>query len=278
MGPSAIRIAGLGPRLEELGHAVVDYGNIPMSDMSTAVMGDVRARYLGNVLAECALLAEKVSDCLRHRCLPLVLGGDQSVSIGTSAGLAGTGGARGIIWVDAHADFNTTKTTPSGNIHGMALAAILGYGHPKLANLGGVSPKALEKNTVLIAGRSFDPAEAKALAGSKVTVYTMRDIDELGMKKVMRDSVRIATSGVQELHLSFDVDALDPMEAPGTGTPVEGGLTYREAHLAMEMLHDSGKVTSAELVEVNPILDRANHTAELAVELMLSLFGKRITA
>ncbi len=159
----------------------------------------------------------------------------------------------------------------------MALAAILGYGHPRLAKLGGISPKALEENTVLIGGRSFDPEEAMSLSRSKIKVYTMREIDELGMKKVMRDAIKVSSKDVKNVHLSFDVDALDPMEAPGTGTPVKGGLTYREAHLAMELLHDSGKVTSAEYLEVNPILDSNNHTAELAVELVLSLFGKRIT-
>lgn len=186
---------------------------------------------------------------------PLVLGGDQSTSIGTAAGLAAEDSRRGIVWLDAHADFNTIKTTPSGNIHGMALAAILGYGHPRLAKLGGISPKALEENTVLIGGRSFDPEEAMSLSRSKIKVYTMREIDELGMKKVMRDAIKVSSKDVKNVHLSFDVDALDPMEAPGTGTPVKGGLTYREAHLAMELLHDSGKVTSAEYVEVNPILD-----------------------
>ena len=276
MGPSAIRIARLEERLKALGHAVEDHGNVPAADMSTASVGDPRARYLLDVVKQCGVISGLVSDCVTKRAFPLVLGGDQSTSIGTLAGLAKETNRRGIIWVDAHGDFNTPRTSPSGNIHGMALAAILGYGDRRLATLGGVSPMALEKNTVLIGGRSFDEMEAKAISKSKITVFTMRDIDEFGMKKVIHDAIGVAGAGVEDVHLSFDVDSMDPREAPGTGTPVNGGLTYREAHLAMEMISDSRRVTSAEFVEVNPILDTANHTAELAVELILSLFGKKI--
>lgn len=278
MGPSAIRIAQLQRRLEALNHSVKDFGNIPAADMSTASVGDRRVRYLADVVSQCELLAGRVSAIISRNMFPLVLGGDQSTSIGTLAGLARLNARRGIIWLDAHGDFNTPKTTPSGNIHGMSLAAILGYGHPGLVNLGGVSPKALEKNTVLIAGRSFDSAESKAISRSKVTVFTMKDVDEMGVKLVIRKAIKVAGAGVKQVHLSFDVDSVDPAEAPGTGTPVRGGLTYREAHLAMEMLHDSKRLTSAEFVEVNPILDTSNRTAELAVELILSLFGKRIIA
>jgi len=276
MGPSAIRIAHLEERLTALGHVVEDHGNVPAADMSTASVGNPKARYLSDVVRQCGSIATIVSGCIGKHEFPLVLGGDQSTSIGTLAGLARTTNKRGIIWVDAHGDFNTPGTTPSGNIHGMALAAILGHGERRLANLGGVSPMALEKNTVLIGGRSFDEPEAKAISKSEVTVFTMREIDELGMKNVIRDAIRVARAGVEDVHLSFDVDSMDPGEAPGTGTPVKGGLTYREAHLAMEMLSDSKRITSAEFVEVNPILDTANHTAELAVELVLSLFGKKI--
>ena len=276
MGPSAIRIAHLEKRLRELGHHVVDYGNIPAADMSTAVLGDKRLRYLDDVVRQCEMLSTRVFDCASGGSLPLVLGGDQSTSMGTLAGLARMTTERGIVWLDAHGDFNTPQTTPSGNIHGMALAAILGYGHPRLARLGEISPKALEKNTVLIGGRSFDPQESRAISKSSMTVFTMRQIDELGMRKVMEEAVKVASEGVEQVHLSFDVDVMDPREAPGTGTPVRGGLTYREAHLAMETLHDTRIVTSAEFVEVNPILDSANHTADLAVELILSLFGKKI--
>lgn len=278
MGPSAIRIARLEERLEALGHKVKDFGNVPAVDMSIAVLGNRSVRYLSDVVKECELIADRVADCVAEGYFPLVLGGDQSISIGTTAGLARYGTKRGIIWLDAHGDFNTPDTTPSGNIHGMALAAILGHGHPKLAKLGGFAPKAREVNTVLIGGRSFDPKEAQAISKSKMTVFTMREIDELGMRSVMNRAIKVASAGVKEVHLSFDVDAIDPREAPGTGTRVSGGLTYREAHLAMEMLFDSGKATSAELVEVNPILDSDNRTAELSVELILSLFGKKIIA
>ncbi len=276
MGPSAIRIARLEERLEDLGHTVKDFGNIPAADMAIASVGNKKVRYLAEVLTQCELIAGQVSRCVSQALFPLILGGDQTSSIGTLAGLARTGTGRGIIWLDAHGDFNTPKTTPSGNIHGMALAAILGYGHPKLTKLGGVSPKAVEKNTVLIGGRDFDPLEAKAISHSKMTVFTMKEIDELGMQKVMEEALKVAGSGVGQVHLSFDVDAMDPREAPGTGTPVKGGLTYREAQLAMELLFDSKRITSAEFVEVNPILDVSNHTAELVVELVLSLFGKKI--
>jgi arginase len=276
MGPSAIRIARLVVRLEELGHDVKDHGNVPAADMSTASVGDPKMRYLSDVVKQCGLVADFVSRSVKQGSFPLVLGGDQSTSIGTLAGLTRSGGERGLIWVDAHGDFNTPKTTPSGNINGMALAAILGYSDPRLAKIGGVSPMAQEKNTVLIGGRSFDSKEAEAISNSKMTVYTMREIDELGMKKVIHEGLKIAGEGVDQVHLSFDVDSIDPGEAPGTGTPVKGGLTYREAHLAMEILSDSKRITSAEFVEVNPILDIANHTAELTVELILSLFGKKI--
>ncbi len=276
MGPSAIRIARLSEKLQGLGHRVTDYGNIAAADMSIAKLGRPDLRYLDDVVGACRLLSAKVAKAASDGTFPLVLGGDQSTSVGTAAGLPGPGRDRGLIWIDAHGDFNTPSTTPSGNIHGMALAAILGYGHPKLLGLGTKGPKALESNTVLIGGRSFDKEEAKAISRSKMTVFTMREIDELGMKKVVREAAKVAGEGVSQVHLSFDVDAMDPREAPGTGTPVHGGLTYREAHLALEMLHDSGRVTSAEFVEVNPILDVSNHTAELAVDLILSLFGKKI--
>ena len=276
MGPTAMRIARLEERLESLGHAVKDFGNIPAADMATATVGDRSARYLRDVVRQCDLIAERVSDCLAQGLFPLVLGGDQSVSIGTLAGLSSAGTSRGIIWLDAHGDFNTARTTPSGNIHGMALAAVLGYGLPELARLGGRFPKASERNTVLVGVRDLDPAEGKALSRSKVTVFTMKEIDQLGMQGVMSQAIGVAGDGVDQVHLSFDVDVVDPREAPGTGTPVRGGLTYREAHLAMEMMSDSRRVNSAEFVEVNPILDSSNHTAELAVEMMLSLFGKRI--
>jgi arginase len=279
MGPSAIRIAKLEERLEKgLRYEVEDLGNIQAPDRATAVEGNTKVRYLADVVKQCEMIADKVSASVQHGQFPLVLGGDQSVSIGTFAGLAKTGTKRGIIWLDAHGDFNTPDTTPSGNIHGMALAAILGRGHPDLTGIGGVSPKALEENTVLIGGRDFDAKEAKAIKESKILALTMRHIDQWGMKEVMEQAItRASRGGVKQIHVSFDVDAVDPKEAPGTGTSVMGGLTSREAQLAMEMLCESGLVTSAEFVEVNPVLDVSNRTAELVVEMALSLFGKQRT-
>ncbi len=276
MGPTAIRIANLSEKLKELGHKVYDFGNIAGPDRSSAAPGSEKIRYLEEVLNVCSRVADSVSQNVAKGLFPVVLGGDQSVSIGTLAGLERQ--RRGVLWFDAHGDFNTEKTTPSGSIHGMALAAVLGYGHPKLAGFRGIKPKAVEKNTVLIGGRSFDREESLALEKSNVTVYTMREIDELGIRHVMENAIAVASKGVREVHLSFDVDAVDPNEAPGTGTPVVGGLTYREAQLAMELLYDSQKITSVEVVEVNPFLDHENRTAELAVKLMLSLFGKQILA
>jgi len=276
MGPTAMRIAGLVERLELLNHRITDYGNISGPDRSTARVGNERARYLGEIVKVCGRVADAVSDAVGNGRFPLVLGGDQSVSIGTLAGLSEKTTRRGIIWIDAHADFNTDKTTPSGNIHGMALSAILGYGNPRLAHFRRIYPKALEENSVLIGCRSIDEGEAELLARSRVTVFTMKEVDEMGIARVMEKAIETATHGVDEVHLSFDIDVLDPREAPGTGTPVPGGLTYREAQLCMEMLYDAGIITSAELVEVNPILDHSNRTAELAVQLLESLMGKRI--
>lgn len=276
MGPTAIRIARLDERVRALGHEVYDFGNIQGADMSTAEMGDEKVRFLEEILSVSRAVADSYVGIADQGYFPLALGGDQSVSIGTLAGLSDKGNKRGIIWIDAHGDFNTHTTTPTGNVHGMALAAVLGYGYPALANFRRPGPKALERNTVLIGCRAIDPGEAEALERSKVTVFTMKEVDAVGMKAIMEEAVQVASKGVRDVHLSFDIDALDPREAPGTGTPVVGGLTYREAQLAMETLYDSGIVTSAEFVEVNPILDEANRTAELAVQLLLSLFGKRI--
>jgi arginase len=276
MGPTALRIADLDKRLAELGHKITDFGNVGGPDRSTARHGDERIRYLDDILKMCENIAEQVSMCVSGKMFPLVIGGDQSVSVGTLGGLASHGTRRGIIWIDAHGDFNTQETTPSGNVHGMALSAILGYGHPKLANFKRIKPKAIEENTVLVGVRSIDEKESELIERSRITVFTMKEVDELGIARVMREAIDIAARGVDDVHMSFDIDVLDPREAPGTGTPVPGGLTYREAHLAMEMLYDSGVVTSAELVEVNPILDQSNKTAEIAVQLLESLMGKRI--
>lgn len=276
MGPTAMRIAGVADRIAALGHQVKDFGNIHVPDRTSATVGDEHVRYLREVLRMCNELADHVDRTVERKMFPLVLGGDQSVSIGTFGGLCRHGTRRGIIWIDAHADFNTPESTPSGNIHGMALSAILGYGHPALARFRRTVPKALEENTVIVGCRSIDRLEKDLLADSKVTVFTMKEIDKMGMGTVIDETIQIAKKGVRDVHVSFDIDVLDPREAPGTGTPVPGGLTYREAHLVMEEICDANIATSAELVEVNPILDTSNRSAELAVQLLESLFGKKI--
>jgi arginase len=276
MGPSAIRYAGVRERLESLGYEVHDQGNIPVSlreERPAAV--DERLRYLSEIQATSELLAEAVRKALEAGALPLVLGGDHSIAIGTLAGAASVKQC-GVIWIDAHGDFNTPETTSSGNIHGMPLAASLGRGDERLVSCGGFVAKAKEKNVALIGARDLDPEERESLRQSRISVFTMQDIDEMGMKRVMRQALAAALDGTEGFVLSLDMDALDPLEAPGVGTPVRGGLTYREAHLAMELLAETGALIAMEVVEVNPVLDTRNQTAELAVELIASALGKRI--
>lgn len=277
MGPSAVRVAGLIPRLEDLGYTVIDRGNISCASMATAEEGDQSARFLSHVVADSELLAAVVEDTVRSRHFPLVIGGDHSVAIGTLGGLARIEPRQGLLWVDAHADFNTPESTPSGNIHGMPVAAILGYGPTELVEVAGVAPKAVEANTVIVGLRSVDEAEAERLRASNIRYFTMHDIDMNGLAPIVEAAIEILTAdGVRNVHLSFDADAIDPRHAPGTGTPVLGGLTYRESHLMMELLAEANIITSAEFTEVNPILDDQNHTAELIVELIASLAGKRV--
>jgi arginase len=226
------------------------------------------------------VLRGAVEKSLERNRLPLVLGGDHSIAIGSVAGSTGffarQGESLGLIWFDAHGDANTPETTPSGNIHGMALAISLGLGDPDLVNLGGRSPKVYARNTVVIGIRDVDPGEREILKKSGATIYTMRDLDERGMRDVVDEAIRIAGDGTAGIHLSFDLDVVDPEDAPGTGTPVWGGITYREAHLAMEMLSDRAQIVTIDLVEVNPVLDTQNMTGILAAELAQSLLGKRI--
>jgi len=284
MGPSALRVAGLNEQLARLDLRVVDSGDVSCDIMTTQDVAESRLRFLPAVVEGCARLAAAVEEVAARGEFPLVLGGDHSVSIGTLAGLASARGEsasraaarQGLIWIDAHGDLNTSETTPSGNIHGMALAVNLGRGDARLTQLGGPGPKALEENTVLIGVRDLDPGEKALLAASKITVFTMRHVDEMGMRNVMEQAIAIATRGVERVHLSLDVDVIDPFEAPGVGTPVPGGVTFREAHLALEILADSGAVTSMEVVEVNPTLDDRNRTSELAVGLIASALGQRI--
>jgi len=280
MGPSAIRIADLEVRLEQLGHRVEDFGDLDVMIPETQNVGEGKLRYKDPILATCDELRKQVERSLGQNRLPLVLGGDHSIAIGSVAGstnhFAGQGETLGLIWFDAHGDANTPETTPSGNIHGMALAVCLGLGDPDLVNLGGRAPKIQARNTVLIGIRDLDPGERDILKKSGATVYTMRDLDERGMRDVVDEAIRIANDGTAAIHLSFDLDVVDPEDAPGTGTPVWGGITYREAHLAMEMINDRARIATIDLVEVNPVLDTQNMTGILAAELAQSVLGKRI--
>jgi len=280
MGPSAIRIADLEPRLEGLGHKVTDSGDLDVMIPETQKVGEGKLRYKVPILATCTELCTRVGEALEKGRLPLVLGGDHSLAIGSVAGSSGfyakQGDAIGLIWLDAHGDSNTPETTPSGNIHGMALAVLLGLGDPELVGVGGRSPKVQPRNTVLIGIRDLDPGEREILKKSGVAVYTMRDLDERGMRDVVDEAIGLAADGTAGVHLSFDLDVVDPEDAPGTGTPVWGGITYREAHLAMELLSDRAQIVAVDLVEVNPVLDTQNMTGILAAELAQSVLGKRI--
>lgn len=280
MGPSALRVAGLNARLEALGYRVEDLGNVAVEQQESAKAGPANARYLKPIAATCRQVAQGVERALRQGRFPLVLGGDHSVAVGTAGGAAAHyrkhGHRLGVIWIDAHTDMNTPETSPSGNVHGMPLACLVGAGPRELTHLAGFSPAIDPRCVALVGIRDVDLDERPVVRESGVTVFTMRDIDERGMRAVMTDAIAVASRGSVGIHLSLDMDGIDPGEAPGVGTPVRGGISYREAHLAMEMLCDSRLMRSMEVVEVNPILDVANRTAQLAVELALSAMGKRI--
>ncbi len=280
MGPSAIRIAGLGERLVELGHTVVDEGDLDIKNIEELEVGDVRARYLAEIARASRIVCGRVARIAERDEFPLVLGGDHSISVGTVSGLASAAAARGkklgLLWVDAHGDINTPETSPSGNIHGMPVAALLGEGPAELTGIGGDGPKVDPANVALVGIRSLDDGEKARLKRFGVQVHTMSDVDRHGILRIMKKALARVTAGTDYLHVSFDLDAVDPTVAPGVGTPVKGGLDYREAHLLMELLHDSGALTSLELVEVNPILDDRNASAQFAVELVQSAFGKKI--
>ena len=278
MGPSAMRVARLGPRIERLGHFVEDLGNIYSPTVETKTAKHTSLLYAEEIIKVCETLARKVEKVVAAGDFPLVMGGDHIIAMGTVGGVArgNSGGRTGVIWVDAHADFNTTDTSPTGNIHGMPLASICGLGDGRLTNIGEVNPKVRPENVVIVGLRDVDPEEAQLLKKAGVTTFTMREIDERGMRRVMEDALDIACSGVSHLHVSFDADSLDPDEAPGVGTPVPGGLTYREAHLAMEMFAEIPHFKSLEIVELNPLMDTGNVTGELMVGLACSALGKRI--
>ncbi len=280
MGPSAVRVANLNARLMDLGYEVQDLGNIPVDQPESRPEGPSNARYLSEITLACTRLADLVGQAMDRGQVPLVLGGDHSVAVGTVAGISEhfrkTGGRVGLIWIDAHADMNTPETSPSGNVHGMPLACCIGIGPPELTHLYGFAPKVRPENVALVGIRSVDDRERRLVQDSGVHAFTMRDIDERGLRVVMQDAIRVASTGTVGFHVSFDIDSVDPLEAPGVGTPVKGGITYREAHLAMETLCDCKNMTSMEIVEVNPVIDKANQTALLGVELVMSAMGKRI--
>jgi arginase len=280
MGPSAIRVADLNTRLESLGYEVIDAGNISVRNAEMMQITDGQAKYLPEIASACQKLADQVEAALASESIPVILGGDHSIAVGSVSGLASFHHKHdrrvGVIWFDAHGDMNTPETSPSGNIHGMPFAAILGYGAKELTHIGGFAPKVYPEDCVLIGVRSVDPDEAAALKRSGVRVVTMRELDERGMNAVMDEAIATAARGTVGFHVTMDMDFVDPDFAPGVGTPVPGGPTYRESHLAMEKIADSGKMLSFELTEVNPVLDASNKTAELGVQLILSAFGKKI--
>lgn len=274
MGPSAIRLAQLAQQLEALGHEVTDLGNVavPVAE-SLTLEASGRARYLEPIRAVCEEVAGRIA-ALPADVLPIAIGGDHAVAMGTVAGAA-RGERIGLVWIDAHTDFNTPDSSMTGNVHGMPVASLVGLGDQRLIDIGGAGAKVRPEDIVMIGIRSIDPTERELLRDRGAHIYTMKDIDTLGMAQVATEALE-HLSDVTRLHVSFDADSLDPSIAPGVGTPVQGGLTYREAHLLMELLADSGKVGSLDLVEVNPVLDRVNMTARVVVEMACSLLGKRI--
>ncbi len=280
MGPSALRVAGLQARIKTLGHQVEDIGNIPVKQAEEQHYGEKRAKYLAEISDTCKELAATVQKSLEEGFTPLVLGGDHSIAVGTMSGVAAhyrkDKKQVGYVWLDAHGDMNTPETSPSGNVHGMPLASMMGYGPPELVELLGFKPKVEPQNLVIVGVRDLDLQEKKLVKKSGVHVFTMRDIDERGMREVMSETLKFATDDTGGIAVSLDMDFVDPMDAPGVGTPVRGGVTYREAHLAMEMIADSEAMASLEVVEINPVIDEHNRTALLGVELALSALGKKI--
>jgi arginase len=275
MGPSAIRYAGLSARLRELGLEVEDLGNVGTAVAEAIDPGNPKARFLAEVKTTCEHVAQLVEGAVRNGRVPLVLGGDHSVALGTLWGLAAVHGPGGVLWIDAHGDLNTPQTTPSGNVHGMVLAAALGIAGEEFVSERYPLPALDPKRTALIGVRSLDRGERELLQEQGLAVYTMTDLDQIGVAVAVRDALDRVRGG-PFVHLSFDADVVDPKDAPGVGTPVRGGLGYREAHLAMELVSESGLLGSMDVVEVNPILDHENETAQLSVELVASALGARI--
>jgi arginase len=275
MGPSAIRYAGLAAQLEQLGRGYVDLGNVETAVAEASEVGDERLRFLPQIKSTCERVAALVTKSAGDGHVPLVLGGDHSVALGTLGGLARLYGPGGVLWIDAHGDLNRPETSPSGNVHGMVLAAALGLAGPEFESAEWPLPAVDASRVALIAVRSLDEGERELLGKLGAAVYTMSDVDRLGVERAVRESLaHIAGPGF--VHVSLDMDAVDPDVAPGVGTPVRGGLSYREAHLAMELVAESDLASSLDVVEVNPVLDRENQTGKLAVELVASALGARI--
>jgi arginase len=280
MGPSALRIADLKLKLESLGYNIVDSGDINIQIMEKQKVSNQKLKYLPEILKTCKILARKVEKVLDFGRFPLCIGGDHSMAIGTIAGISSycrkNKFTLGVIWIDAHADMNTEETTPSGNIHGMPLAASLGLGNEKLVNLLGFSPKLKPENCTLIGIRSLDHLEKASIKKLKIPVYTMSDIDKLGIHRIIVRVLKQFREKVDHIHISFDLDSVDPSVAPGVGTPVPGGLSYREAHLLMESIAECGCMSSLEVTEINPILDDKNRSALFAADVVASSMGQRI--
>jgi arginase len=281
MGPSALRGAEIHARIRELGYDVADHGDLDVSIAETRDPGDPKLKYLKEIRETCEALRDVVVRVLEDGRMPIVLGGDHSIAMGTIAGAAQFHRKKnkkkvGLIWFDAHGDMNTPDTSPTGNIHGMPLAVALGLGEGSLVDLAGKAPMVEGARAAVVGLRDVDIAERANIKETGIGAFTMRDIDERGMRTVMEEAIKRASTGTAGIHVSFDIDGIDPDFAPGVGTPSPGGISYREAHLAMEMLADTGLVMSAEIVEVNPILDHRNNTAKLGVGLLTSLLGKKI--
>ncbi len=280
MGPSALRIAGLESKLKALGYKVEDTGDINIEIMEKQKIIDPKLKYLNEILKTSKILASRVEKVLEQKKFPLCLGGDHSMALGTLAGIASycrkNNLTLGVIWIDAHADMNTDETTPSGNIHGMPLAASMGLGHPELVDFYGFAPKLKPENCTIIAARSIDPEERINIKKLNPTVYTMSDVDKLGIHRIISRVLKQFKEKIDHIHVSFDVDSVDPNFAPGVGTPVAGGLNYREAHLLMESIAECGCMSSLGVAEVNPILDVRNNSAVFATDLIASSMGQRI--
>lgn len=279
MGPSAVRLARLASRLRSLGHSVRDTGDVHVPTRETLEQ-ESALEFLPIITGVCRQVAIRTAELVSNGEIPIVLGGDHSLAAGSAAGVATALAERnerlGVIWLDAHADINTPASSLSGNVHGMPVAHLLGHGDHDMASIASSPPAVRPENLVIVGARDLDPAERVHIREFGVGIHTMREIDERGMRTVMKDAIEQAGNGTAGIHVSLDLDFLDPQEAPGVGTPVRGGATFREAHLAMEMLWDTGRIVSIDLVEVNPVIDLYNRTAELAVGLMGSAFGQRI--